>query len=133
MKIPKVLLQQGELNAYSEEGHARKAEFHKDGAKFLRSLAAELELPKGSYDVRSNLGGIAVSGEVTLHHERLYMWMQESLGSRGRVILTYRSCEGRKDYSGGRNNDVYVANLADPDRLEEFLSRCRSILNRAVA
>jgi hypothetical protein len=131
MKIPKALLVQDGINAYTAAGDARKTAFHRDGAKFLRSVAAELELPKDSYDVRSNKGGIAVSGEVTLHHDRLYMWMQESFD--GKVILIYRSCEGRKDYTGGPNNQLKLSDLQDEGRFDEFLRRCKSIVNRAVA
>ena len=53
--------------AYNDD---QKRAFHATGRKRLKSLAAALGFEPGSYDLRSNLGGIAVSGEVTMHHER---------------------------------------------------------------
>src|SRR3546814_2839377 len=50
----------------------RKRRFHTVARARLRRLAVELGFPPASFDLRSNQGGIAVSGEVTLHHERVY-------------------------------------------------------------
>src|SRR5262247_2383644 len=82
----------------------RKASFHATARARLRALATELGLPRGSFDIRSNQGGIAVSGEVTLHHEKIYVQaLQSACGPRGHGILI-RTCNGRKDYTGGRNH-----------------------------
>jgi hypothetical protein len=75
-----------------------KAIFHKKGKAFLRAVAKDvLRLEKGQYDVRSCLGGIAVAGEAILHTDTLYAQVLEG----GRVM--WRTCKGRKDYSGGTN------------------------------
>ncbi|KAA3442046.1 hypothetical protein C7I87_32575 [Mesorhizobium sp. SARCC-RB16n] len=50
--------------SYDEQ---QKRRFHTTGRSKLKKLAAELALPPGSYDLRSNKAGIAVSGEITLH------------------------------------------------------------------
>lgn len=47
----------------------RKRRFHSAVRIRLRHLAKELGFAASSFDVRSNKGGIAVSGEITLHHE----------------------------------------------------------------
>jgi hypothetical protein len=39
----------------------------------LLALAAALGFGAGDYDLRSNEAGIAVSGEITLHADRLYV------------------------------------------------------------
>ena len=54
---------------------------------------------------------IAVSGEVTLHHERVYIKVGQFGLSSGHGILI-RTCEGRRDYSGGPNHFVPL-NLLD--------------------
>ena len=46
---------------------AQKHIFHSTGRKRLKALAAALGFEPDSFEVRSNQGGIAVSGEVTLH------------------------------------------------------------------
>ena len=85
--------------AYDEEAKRR---FHSQGAAVLRDLAKELGYQKGDYDLRHNLGGIAVSGEVTLHSDTLYVQLSQSaLGPAWGFM--WRRCNGRKDYTGGRN------------------------------
>src|SRR3546814_18108394 len=56
--------------AYDEPA---KKLFHSDGRKALKRLADALRLAEGSYDLRSNKGGIAVSGEVPLHGDEVYV------------------------------------------------------------
>lgn len=48
-----------------DEQHKRR--FHTIARSRLKKLAAELNLPSGCFDLRSNKAGIAVSGEITLH------------------------------------------------------------------
>ena len=54
-----------------EPQHKRR--FHSAARTRLRHLAAELGFSRTSFDLRSNKGGIAVSGEITLHHEHVYI------------------------------------------------------------
>lgn len=79
-----------------------KAAFHKEAKKVLRALADELGLSKDQYDLRSNQGGIAVSGEVTLHTDRMYVQVSQGMGVNMNVMM--RTCDGRKDYGGHQNN-----------------------------
>jgi hypothetical protein len=77
--------------------------FHSQARRRLLELAAALSLDAGAYDLRSNQGGIAVSGEVTLHSDRLYVQVSQP-ATRADTGILFRSCEGRRDYVGGRNN-----------------------------
>lgn len=77
----------------------------------LKKLAAELRLPQGSFEVRSNKAGIAVSGEITLHHDRFYLQVGQ-FGLSGHGILI-RTCKGRRDYTGGANHFVTLTMLDD--------------------
>lgn len=90
----------------------QKKRFHTNARSRLKKLAAELALPAGSYDLRSNQGGIAVSGEITLHHDRAYIQVGQFGLSSGHGILI-RTCKGRKDYTGGANHFVVLAMLND--------------------
>jgi hypothetical protein len=76
----------------------------------LRALAAALELAPGTYDVRWNPGGIAVSGEATLHGEHVYVQVSQPFGSADTGVL-YRRCNGRRDYTGGRNGFAPLSSL----------------------
>lgn len=105
-----------------------KVAFHRAAARRLRELATELGLAPGSYDIRSNKAGSAVSGEITLHHDHVYIQVsQPSSGPKDgfRTGVMIRTCEGRKDYHGGANNFVPLAAL---DQTEKLANRVRAIV-----
>ena len=90
----------------------RKCRFHTIARARLRDLAKELRLDAGSFDLRSNAGGIAVSGEITLHHDSIYVQVCQP-ATRADTGILIRSCNGRRDYSGGRNHYAPLALLDD--------------------
>ena len=94
-----------------------KGKFHRAAMKTLRDLATKLGLSKEQYDVRSNKGGHAVSGEITLHTDNVYVQISE--GSNGMQVL-YRTCKGRKDYSGGTNNFTSLEALYSESFVEKL-------------
>jgi hypothetical protein len=102
----------------------RKGSFHSTARARLRKLATELGLPEGSFEIRSNKGGIAVSGEATLHHEKIYVQVLQSCLGGGMGILI-RKCNGRKDYTGGRNHWLPLDRLDD---IESLARHVRSVL-----
>lgn len=106
--------------AYDE---AQKYRFHSTARARLRRLAVDLKLAAGSYDLRSNKAGIAVSGEVTLHHEAVYVQVSQSALGGGMGILI-RTCRGRRDYTGGPNN---FASLDLLDDISSLAARVRTI------
>jgi len=100
--------------------------FHSRARSQLRRLATELSLQPGSYDLRSNQGGIAVSGEITLHSERLYVQAAQSVMGHDNGIL-FRTCKGRKDYVGGPNNFAPLDLLNRPEELARRIrERCHA-------
>lgn len=128
MKIPRSLLAPN-INAYSDEGALAKAKFHTDGKKFMKELAVNLGI-SGQCDIHSNVAGIAVSGEITLHGDHIYVQLGE--GFMGSTSLLYRSCKHRKDYTGGQNNTIRMSQLAEDERtVEAFLRKCRSLMVEA--
>ena len=107
---------------------AQKRSFHLTGRKRLKALATALGFEPGSYEVRSNQGGVAVSGEVTLHHERLYVQICQPASGWDTGILI-RSCQGRKDYTGGPN---HFAPLSMLDDILTLANRCRAVLREGA-
>ena len=105
---------------------AQKRSFHMTGLKRLRVLAKAIGFAPDSFDVRSNHGGIAVSGEITLHHEHLYVQVSQP-ATRADTGILIRTCKSRKDYVGGRNN---FASLSMLDDIAALASRCRSVLQQ---
>lgn len=94
-------------------GDERKLSLHRSTAAALRKLAAALELPKGSYEIRSNKAGPACSGEVTLHGDAIYV---QAGGLMGVLVRTVKS---RKDCSGGANHFFDPGELLNPTRFAE--------------
>lgn len=103
--------------AYDAEAKRR---FHHHARAQLLKLAEALGLASGDYDLRSNEGGIAVSGEITMHADRLYVQASQSAMGADTGIL-FRSCEGRRDYTGGRNNFASLDCLHRPDDLAALI------------
>ena len=116
-----------DMNGYTSDSALDKEYFHVEGKKFLKDLAREIGIPDGSYDIRSNKGGAAVSGEVTLHADHLYVQLSEQIGRNGVTIL-FRSCKNRGDYTGGQNFYESLP-LLEMSTLEtnEFVMRLRSL------
>jgi hypothetical protein len=117
------ILTGGPISAYDEEGANRKRTFHREARAFLKALAADIGLLPGRYDLRNNPGGMAVSGEVTLHADRLYVQVTKS----GGCDILYRRCDSREDCHGGCNHGVSFADLLDADTLHAFLVHCREL------
>jgi hypothetical protein len=93
-----------------------KRAFHNRARRQLKLLADALGLAPGSYDIRSNAGGIAVSGEVTMHSAHLYVQACQPASGHDSGIL-FRTCRGRKDYYGGPNNFAPLDLLNRPREL----------------
>lgn len=108
--------------AYDERA---KKLFHSDGRKALRALADALGLPDDCYDIRSDRGGIAVSGSVTLHGMSIYVQLSLDLRDRGREVM-FRKVASRQDHVGERNNWASVEELVRPAR---FAARIRRELH----
>lgn len=115
--------------AYDE---AQKRSFHSTARARLRQLAVALHLPAGSYDLRSNQSGIAVSGEITLHHEVVYVQVSQS-AMGGDMGILIRNCRGRRDYTGGPNNFASLYMLDDVPALAARVRQVAPDLDRARA
>lgn len=90
----------GPINGYQEDG-SRKRRFQRRGMAFLREVGKHLPKSHGPVEVRWNRGGPEVSGDLILHTDRVYLWIDPTLA--GAALGYYRSVKGRKDYTGGQN------------------------------
>jgi hypothetical protein len=106
------------------DGEAKRA-FHNHARRRLKQLANALGLAPGSFDLRSNPGGMAVSGEATLHADHLYVQAYQPATGQDSGIL-FRTCRGRKDYCGGSNNFASLDLLNRPEDLARRINAvCR--------
>ena len=99
--------------AYDDDA---KRAFHSNARRQLKLLADALGLDPATYDLRSNKAGPAVSGEITLHADHLYVQVcQPATGWDTGVLI--RTCKDRKDYVGGRNSFASLDLLNRPEDL----------------
>ena len=98
----------------------QKKLFHAKGRAALRALAKELRLASDSFTIRTCEGGVAVSGEVILHGERLYIQISQPATAADSGVLI-RSCNGRRDYEGGRNHFSPLSLLDEPAALAGYV------------
>ena len=110
----------------------RKASFHSTARSRLGKLAHSLGLLPGTYDIRSNKAGIAVSGEVTLHADDIYVQVSQPCFGHDSGILV-RQCNGRKDYTGGKNHFFPLAMLNDVHVLTCAVRRIRAYRPEVVS
>lgn len=104
---------------YNEEG---KRQFHEQASGILYALADALGYKSGDFDLRHNQGGVAVSGEITLHSDTLYVQLsQSSLGPQAGFM--WRTCSGRKDYTGRTNQWASWDSLLDLPALAEKMKQ----------
>ena len=103
-----------------------KQRFHTAARARLRQLAKALSFQPKSFDLRSNLGGIAVSGEAVLHTDCLYVQVCQPATGHDSGIL-FRTCKGRNDYVGGPNNFASLDLLNHPGELSRRIREaCRA-------
>lgn len=94
-----------------------KANYHRLAKAALRAVAKDLGLQTGEYDLRSNKGGIAVSGEITLHSDSLYIQFSQSpVQVFNRPAFMFRSVKSRKDFAGGHNCWMSYLDLLEYER-----------------
>ncbi len=121
LKIPDGLKVSGVSGDYF-----RKQCFHRAARTFLKSLVAALALPAGSYELRTNRGGRAVTGETVLHGEHLYVYVFEE--GRGETRVLYRACASRRDYCGGPNHYADMRELETIENQARFVRACRGLM-----
>lgn len=91
--------------------HENKEFFLRAGADLLRYVAVRMGLQPDQYEVRTNRGGIAVSGEVTLHADHVYFQLSQSCTGNTRQLV--RGCRSMKDYTGDANQWFLLHDLLD--------------------
>ena len=83
-------------------------------------IAKEIGLTTDQYDCRVNRAGVAVSGDVHLHTDSLYVAFDQSCCGIYLGFM-YRSVANRRDFTGGTNQWMRCERLTDiPSVVETF-------------
>lgn len=115
------------LNGEVSYDAARKHAFHVSGKRLMRRIGNELGLSSGHYDLHSNPGGIAVSGEITLHSNTLYLQLSQGALMQGRTLILYRRCDGRRDCVGSTNHFLDASQLGDSIEAARFIQTLKKL------
>ncbi len=108
----------------ANDSEAKRA-FHKHARRRLKELADALGLAPQNYHLRSNVGGIAVSGEVTMHADDVYVQACQPATGHDSGLM-FRTCQDRKDYHGGPNHFASLDLLNRPgDLARRIREACR--------
>jgi len=86
------------------DDYINKQQYRSLGRKILKEIAKSIGLKTGEFDIRWNPGGQACSGDHVLHADYFYLALHDNLASGW---FYYRTCKGRKDYTGGMNRVVH--------------------------
>jgi hypothetical protein len=110
-----------------------KEAFHRNARRQLKIVANALGLEPEKFNLRSNKAGIAVSGEITLHADCLYVQIsQPATGADSGILI--RTCHSRQDYVGGPNNFASLDLLNRPEELARRIKwACRLDEDAAAA
>lgn len=97
-----------ELTNTAQYDVEKKEEYRRLGLRILYHITEQLGLDQTMYEIRWNPGGIAVSGDHVLHTDKIYLALHDNLGTGW---FYWRTCNGRKDYTGGPNRTLPWATL----------------------
>lgn len=97
-----------------------KARWKVLSVRFLKALRSELGIDA---PIRFNPGGIAVSGDAIMHGDQIYV----SFNADTLKWILYRTCKGRKDYTGGPNHRYFFDQLR-VDGVRGLAEAIRSLL-----
>ena len=101
-----------------------KQEYRNLGRRILKFIVEQLGLAKGEFDIRWNPGGVACSGDHILHTDKFYLALHDNIGLGW---FFFRSCNGRRDYSGGQNINVTWNFLLQPEGLCNLIQSLKII------
>ncbi len=107
------------LRGVAHDETAKKL-FHSEARRELKNLADALGYDRSDYDLRSNAAGPAVSGEVTLHSNEIYV--QVTCNGTGSDVL-YRRVRDRRDFIGNRNHYAAMRELGNAGTLAQRICR----------
>ena len=95
-----------------------KNEYKKLGRRILKYIAEKMALTPDQYDIRWNPGGIACSGDSTLHTDKVYVALHDNCGSGW---FYWRTVKGRRDFTGGPNQIVRWDDFCEPEGMVNLI------------
>jgi hypothetical protein len=103
--------------------------FKRDASRVLRRVAGDLSLRQRDYAIRGRRQKRHRAEVIALHTDSLYLQIEHST-ARSTALMSFRTCNGRQDCSGGRDNGVSLDSIDSPEGYARLLSSLRVIAGR---
>ncbi|CAM2158347.1 conserved protein of unknown function (plasmid) [Pararobbsia alpina] len=95
----------------------------REATRFFRRVASDMHLSESEFTIREDRHS-GEDGYVALHADALYVHIRKAPNRAGIAIL-YRTCRGRDDHAGGKDNFVSFTQLMSHSGYQSFLSNLR--------
>ncbi|TDF62894.1 hypothetical protein [Cupriavidus sp. L7L] len=102
----------------------------RDACRILRRFAGDMALSPRDFTIREHRQRRRDVDVFALHTDSLLVEIQHPAGAEGGVLMSYRTCRGRNDLTGGRDNVVSVESLASDQGYAELVSTLRVVARR---
>ncbi|MFS8981466.1 hypothetical protein PO002_45220 [Cupriavidus necator] len=102
----------------------------RDACRVLRRFAGDMALSPRDYTIREHRQRRRDVDVFALHTSSLLVEIQHGPGQEGGVRMSYRTCRGRNDMTGGRDNAVSVESLASDQGYASLLATLRVVAGR---
>ncbi|WP_439673135.1 NERD domain-containing protein (plasmid) [Cupriavidus necator] len=102
----------------------------RDACRILRRFAGDMALSPRDFTIREHRQRRRDVDVFALHTDSLLVEIQHPAGAEGGVLMSYRTCRGRNDLTGGRDNTVNVESLATDQGYAELVSTLRVVAGR---
>lgn len=124
MKLPKSL-----LISHAPGNSSACLAVRRDACRMLRRFAGDMALSPRDFTIRAHRQRRRDVDVFALHTDSLLVEIQHEPGVSG-VRMSYRTCRGRNDLTGGRDNAVSVESLVTDQGYANLLSTFRVVAGR---
>lgn len=124
MKLPKSF-----LRPHAPGNPAACLSLRRDACRMLRRFAGDMALRPRDYTIREHRQRRREVAVFALQMESLLLEIQHPPGADG-IRVSNRTCRGRNDLSGGRNNAIDSPSLSTDEGYTNLLTTLRVVAGR---
>ncbi|WP_416046969.1 hypothetical protein [Cupriavidus basilensis] len=124
MKIPKSFIQ-----PHAPGNATACASLKRDASRVIRRLANDLGLRPREFTVRERCQRRQQGDVYALHTDTLYVQIAHA-PQQSAARMSFRTCRGRDDYTGGRDNAVCLQSIGSPEGYASLVATLRVVAGR---
>lgn len=124
MKIPKSF-----TRPHQPGNAAACATLKRDASRVIRRLACDLSLRQRDFTVRERRQRRRQADLYALHTDTLYVQIAHA-SQQSAATMSFRTCRGRDDLTGGRDNAVCLQSIGSPAGYASLVATLRVVAGR---